>query len=266
MGAILQLQMKRLRRYGTKTNDSAGDSLAVMNMLVGVLCEIVSMVASVEREELTVTYVRDMLLEMLRTGGLDASVKVAAVRISRGAFQELLMMPPAVRIIQEIGVDVVGLVDFADFVFEGDTDLTFEEFMELVLQLRGTNSSTVKDIVDLRRYIMKEMVQLGNDIKKVELEIRGNFDGVHRILESLVLRTQQMPQLTPKLLEENFNLFLTDLGKCAKREETWGSAAPTECSLQVPEMSASATTSNELSVLSVPAGRRPLGGYSRFWV
>jgi len=157
-----------------------------MNMLVGVLCEIVSMVASVEREELTVTYVRDMLLEMLRTGGLDASVKVAAVRISRGAFQELLMMPPAVRIIQEIGVDVVGLVDFADYIFKDGSDLTFEEFMELVLQLRGTNNATVKDIVDLRRYVIAEILQIG-------AEMEGSFDGVRRILESLVLKSRHMP-------------------------------------------------------------------------
>ena len=37
--------------------------------------------------------------------------------ISRVEFEKMLMVPEAAQIINEIGVDVVGLVDFADFIF-----------------------------------------------------------------------------------------------------------------------------------------------------
>jgi len=161
-------------------------SLGVMNMLVGVLCEIVSVVSSVETEELTVTYVRSKILDMLRTGGVDTGVELRTIRISKGVFQYLISTPETVRIMQEIGVDVFGLVDFSDFIFRSGTDLTFEDFMELVLQLRGTNSSTVKDIVDMRRYVMTEMVQLGVDIE-------GSFEEVHRILEPMAMRMRHLP-------------------------------------------------------------------------
>eukprot|EP00427_Karlodinium_veneficum_P004033 CAMPEP_0169154616 /NCGR_PEP_ID=MMETSP1015-20121227/52837_1 /TAXON_ID=342587 /ORGANISM="Karlodinium micrum, Strain CCMP2283" /LENGTH=632 /DNA_ID=CAMNT_0009224879 /DNA_START=55 /DNA_END=1948 /DNA_ORIENTATION=- len=100
-------------------------ALTVMNMLIGVLCEVVSAVAK---------------LEML----------------------------------QEVGVDPAGLIDVADFIFEqaendkkdqsnedGDIEnrsdkpknLTFGKFMEHVLQMRGTNMATVKDIVDFRKFV-----------------------------------------------------------------------------------------------------------------
>mmetsp|Transcript_99284 Transcript_99284/g.171030 ORF Transcript_99284/g.171030 Transcript_99284/m.171030 type:complete len:138 (+) Transcript_99284:49-462(+) len=56
-----------------------------------------------------------------------------------------------------MGVDVVGLVDFADIIFENDIELSFADFMELVLQLRGSNNCTVKDMVDLRKFVVTEL-------------------------------------------------------------------------------------------------------------
>eukprot|EP00927_Polykrikos_kofoidii_P034699 TRINITY_DN29386_c0_g1_i2.p1 TRINITY_DN29386_c0_g1~~TRINITY_DN29386_c0_g1_i2.p1 ORF type:complete len:911 (-),score=190.03 TRINITY_DN29386_c0_g1_i2:76-2808(-) len=130
-------------------------SLTVMNMLVGVLCEVVSVVSSVEKETLTVNYVKAQLMRMFEETGVDADGY-----ISKSEFDRLLVRPDAARIIQEIGVDVVGLVDFSDYVFRDGVPINFADFMELVLQLRGTNNATVKDIVDLRRNVLAELSQL----------------------------------------------------------------------------------------------------------
>merc|ERR1712226_1354872 len=40
---------------------------------------------------------------------------------------------------------------------EEDVGLDFPHFMEVVLQLRGCNSATVKDIVDLRKFIQNAL-------------------------------------------------------------------------------------------------------------
>jgi hypothetical protein len=58
-----------------------------------------------------------------------------------------------VRALTEVGVDVIGLVDFADVIFEDDDELSFGRFMEIVLELRGSNSATVKDIIELRKLL-----------------------------------------------------------------------------------------------------------------
>merc|ERR1719272_1398064 len=70
-------------------------------------------------------------------------------------FEQLLVLPEAAQFMQGVGVDVVGLVEFSEFIFK-ERELTFPEFVELVLQLRGTNTSTVKDIVDMRKQMMGE--------------------------------------------------------------------------------------------------------------
>ena len=46
-------------------------------------------------------------------------------------------------------MDVVGLVDFLDFIFLDGQELSFPEFMDVVLQLRGCNRATVRS--EMRR-------------------------------------------------------------------------------------------------------------------
>eukprot|EP00927_Polykrikos_kofoidii_P070953 TRINITY_DN6730_c1_g2_i1.p1 TRINITY_DN6730_c1_g2~~TRINITY_DN6730_c1_g2_i1.p1 ORF type:complete len:737 (+),score=95.58 TRINITY_DN6730_c1_g2_i1:106-2316(+) len=132
-------------------------TLTVMNMLVGVLCEVVSVVSSVEKEELTVSYVKGQLMEML-------SDDMGNDTITKEAFENMLMSPKAARAMDEIGVDVVGLADLSDYLFQDGIEISFSDLIELVLQLRGSNVSTVRDLVDLRRYMHKELADIQSNI------------------------------------------------------------------------------------------------------
>eukprot|EP00928_Gymnodinium_smaydae_P019951 TRINITY_DN17692_c0_g1_i1.p1 TRINITY_DN17692_c0_g1~~TRINITY_DN17692_c0_g1_i1.p1 ORF type:complete len:682 (-),score=147.39 TRINITY_DN17692_c0_g1_i1:120-2165(-) len=145
-------------------------ALTVMNMLVGILCEVVSVVAATEKEQLTVTYVKSELLNILEELGVDDDESSC---ITKAEFSYLVTRPDAAKIIQEIGVDVVGMVDFIEYIFK-DGELSFGDFMELMLALRGTNTSTVKDVVDLRRYIASEFRTLANICQSVE-NMEKNF-------------------------------------------------------------------------------------------
>jgi len=89
-------------------------ALTVMNMLIGILCEVVSAVTTTEREELTVTYVKASLREILMQGGLDQD---GDGMISKVEFAQILDNPAAARILAGCGVDVFGLVELADFIF-----------------------------------------------------------------------------------------------------------------------------------------------------
>jgi len=132
-------------------------ALTVMNMLIGVLCEVVSAVAATEKEDMLVSFVSDKLGSILKQ--LDENNDE---RISREEFLAILGSPDAARALDEVGVDPVGVVDYAEFIFDdsdGD-DLAFSEFMEVVLRLRGSNTATVKDIVDLRKFIFATLDSL----------------------------------------------------------------------------------------------------------
>merc|ERR1712032_1731760 len=141
-------------------------SLTVMNMLVGILVEVVSVVSSVENEQLTVNFVKQKLQTLKYSETTESSID----RISRHEFEKLLVRPEAAKIIQEVGVDVVGLVDFADVIFQDADELSFGEFMGLILQFRGTNNATVRDIVDLRKFMTQELQK----VDKIQAQLQYN--------------------------------------------------------------------------------------------
>jgi len=133
-------------------------SLTVMNMLVGVLVEVVSVVSSVEKEQLQVNFVKSRLAQIMEDHALDAN---GDGKVSRAEFEMLLGNPEAARALRDVGVDVIGLVDYHDFLFaDGSDSFSFENFMQVVLSLRGSNKSTVKDVVDLRKFMMSELSRI----------------------------------------------------------------------------------------------------------
>jgi len=154
-------------------------ALTVMNMLIGVLCEIVSEVAKREKETLIEDYAKEKLLVIMDTLDKDNNK-----RISKYEFLSLMEEREACRALQQIGVDVIGLVDFADVIFETDADatedveLTFEEFLGLVMQLRGEKLVTVKDLVDFRQLLQSEIAGLKQDIAKAQARPKTSWNEV----------------------------------------------------------------------------------------
>lgn len=126
----------------------------IMNMLIGVLCEVVSAVSCIEKEENLLEYARDKLQDIMND--LDKNHNGV---ISKNEFQLLLEKKEACLILNDLGIDVAGLIDFADVIFESEddddseTELDFTQFVDLVLQLRGSSHATVKDVVELRKLI-----------------------------------------------------------------------------------------------------------------
>eukprot|EP00971_Amphidinium_carterae_P005013 100552-Amphidinium_carterae.1 len=127
----------------------------LMNMLVGVLVEVVSKVSDVEREQMEAVFLKVHMQDLLaRTDNNNDHM------ISKTEFEGLFEMPKAIKALQEVGVDVIGLAELGEFLFKDVEDMTFPDFMECVLQLRGSNVATVKNIVDMRMFITQELAVL----------------------------------------------------------------------------------------------------------
>merc|ERR1719401_58209 len=104
-------------------------------MLIGALVEAVGVVAAVERESHEVAAVREELDSIL--------VKIVMNNdgtISTHDFRLLMSDPLAAKSLQKVGVDPLGLVETADIVFKKRRCLTYGEFLELLLSLRGSNA------------------------------------------------------------------------------------------------------------------------------
>jgi hypothetical protein len=138
-------------------------SITVMNMLLGMLVDVTQTVSTVEKERSELNRVKQSLLKMWdRRQELDGDDQ-----ISKLEFAHLLRKPSAAKVLHNIGVDVVGLVDFTDYLFEGNRSLSFCDFMDSVLEMRGSNKATVKDIMALRKMIKHELNQHGTEPREI---------------------------------------------------------------------------------------------------
>jgi len=144
----------------------------ILNMLIGVMCETIRVVAETETELNLVTMTKEKLAFMIDNTGLDANDDR---QISSEEFNNLLEIPEACRALKQLGVDVVGLVDLQEFIFQEKDPLDFPEFMDAVLQLRGSNTATVKDIVNLRKGFKKEILEVQTNFL-MALEMKNTIE------------------------------------------------------------------------------------------
>lgn len=135
-------------------------SLTVMNMLLGVLVEAVKTVSTIEQEQMMADFARKVLWGLIQDDTEMQEVDYQQRMISEKEFKSLLRKPRAVTALLKLGVDAGAALDYGRMLFEDDESVSFVEFMHAMLTLRGSNKATVKDIVELRKYIGEEFTQI----------------------------------------------------------------------------------------------------------
>lgn len=157
-------------------------ALTVLNLLIGVMCEAVSSVADVHREEDKLEAVKEMVQNTVLP-----RIPKGSTKLSRDTFRKVLEADDgATQALQGLGVDAIGLVDIADFLFQqdpgtasrastndggvtfsaGEREMELTEFVELVMRLRSSNKATVKDLVETQKFVKHSMAHLGENLRK----------------------------------------------------------------------------------------------------
>lgn len=178
-------------------------SVTVMYMLVGVLVEVVGVVSNVEKERAAVGFVADsMRAEMDKLGYQHG------MRISKYEFEQLLVEPQIAQVVDAVGVDVVILCDMLEIIYEdaqrkGQMGMQFEEMVELVLSMRGSNPATVKDVKEVVRinkillYDLERKLteRLRSEVEDLKAEIQDwqndmNEEGDRQLQSALIAQSQ----------------------------------------------------------------------------
>lgn len=132
-------------------------SLTLMYMLVGVLVDVVGVVATSEKEGIAVQQIASaMRVELKRLGFKDDA------EFSLTEFQVIMSDASVIRFVQSVGVDVAVLADMIDVTYEQYSKgrkMKFPDLVESILNMRGTNPATVKDFKEqlkITKTIFKE--------------------------------------------------------------------------------------------------------------
>jgi len=156
-------------------------SWTILAITFGATCEVVSVVASESKEKMVDDYLKDKC-----RGMLELDDPAGNAMITQKEFDSMIMSAESARVIQECGVDVVGLVDYFGSVGE---EMTSEEFLSLISNMRGTNTAAVRDVIDLQKILMKENAESADRIKKgIITPLEDRLGKVETLLSQLLAK------------------------------------------------------------------------------
>merc|ERR1712216_380745 len=116
-------------------------ALTVLNMLIGVLCEVVSTVGAIEKEQIAVDNLQKTVLDELRKFDDGDGL------ITKDELMKVVRHPGARQVLRSLEVDVNYLKDFGAMLFkEKDTKVPIDDMMQLILDSRGDLPPTVNNI------------------------------------------------------------------------------------------------------------------------
>ncbi|CAE7681592.1 CATSPER1 [Symbiodinium pilosum] len=125
--------------------------LTIMNLLLGVLVEVVRVVATAEQEGRVVRNLKEELHWAKQALGTEGDT------ITQEEFIMLLQNDQAIGVLQDVGVDLVALVKDPNIIFDGDPYIHFQDFLNEMLLLRGSNNATVKDLTVMKNQLMQSL-------------------------------------------------------------------------------------------------------------
>ena len=125
------------------------NAITLMNILIGIVVEVISTVAAAERASVNVKWVHEVIDQFWGD----------ARRMGQNELKILLRGNQAMGALKLVGVDADILMETIDDCFKDsratragmEPEIGRGEFVDLVLGLRGSNTATVKDVVELRR-------------------------------------------------------------------------------------------------------------------
>lgn len=158
-------------------------SITLSYMLIGVLVQIVQVIAGTEKERAVVGIVANHLRKEWQDKGHDMETL-----LSKHEFQQLLVEPAIALFLQDVGVDMLVLVDMAEMIYDDiakeHRGISFEHFVDAVLNMRGTNPVTVQDVKSQLR-IMKRMIK--ESVTKLEVKLNSQFDKSNKMINNVRL-------------------------------------------------------------------------------
>eukprot|EP00928_Gymnodinium_smaydae_P032566 TRINITY_DN23549_c1_g1_i1.p1 TRINITY_DN23549_c1_g1~~TRINITY_DN23549_c1_g1_i1.p1 ORF type:complete len:627 (-),score=82.24 TRINITY_DN23549_c1_g1_i1:577-2370(-) len=146
-------------------------SLTVLNMLLGVLVDVVKVVSSVEKDKSDMIEVKARVMEALGIPVGDENCSV-----TKDDYRQLLLDPAATKSLDSVGIDSMHLVDSADFMFKDVREIEFAELLNLIFNMRGREAVRVKDMVELRKAIITELHYLREIVSSLKGESKEAVD------------------------------------------------------------------------------------------
>eukprot|EP00747_Dinoflagellata_sp_TGD_P134600 gnl/TRDRNA2_/TRDRNA2_175348_c2_seq6.p1 gnl/TRDRNA2_/TRDRNA2_175348_c2~~gnl/TRDRNA2_/TRDRNA2_175348_c2_seq6.p1 ORF type:complete len:376 (+),score=51.60 gnl/TRDRNA2_/TRDRNA2_175348_c2_seq6:2-1129(+) len=162
-----------------------------MNMLIGVLCEVVLIVSRAEREDDAIRQVKQTILTLLQQ--FDAG---GDGLISREDLQQVMKDLDAVEVLVNLEIDLRQLRNLEILLFEERDQVPIAEIMNMVLDCRGNIPTTVKDIVHGQDCVRSSLT---HEIILAEKRLKQQVHALPELMGSIMSKPLYMQQTEEKI-------------------------------------------------------------------
>ena len=209
-------------------------SFTILNMLIGVLVEVVGAVSAGEKEKAMISSVAEQLAEVFSDIDVDKSGMVSKLE-----FDQMVRNDTVRENLQQVGIQPKHLTLLADALFSADEDdvlegptlnedgevpeedsdestekkaheISFADFLKFVIQTRPQNPASVLDISQLRRYFTKSFDRLLS-LSTRRLIVESNIYKLRKTKKRLKEESMQRRQDSQALEKELADLRLEKL-------------------------------------------------------
>lgn len=192
--------------------------LTIMNMLIGILCEVVCATAEVEQEGMALNYMREKLKEIVdgseaRTALVEtaAGTEIPQIIVTKADFLGIFQKKETALLLEELEVDAVELVDIIDTIFMESSGverhLEFNELLIVLMNHRNTKVASVKDVVDLRRDFSIEFDMVADRISDFSKVDTGATLNITAKLDALCGMLGENLGSSPEDIDEQIEMF-----------------------------------------------------------
>eukprot|EP00746_Dinoflagellata_sp_MGD_P131458 gnl/MRDRNA2_/MRDRNA2_65241_c0_seq1.p1 gnl/MRDRNA2_/MRDRNA2_65241_c0~~gnl/MRDRNA2_/MRDRNA2_65241_c0_seq1.p1 ORF type:complete len:587 (+),score=130.98 gnl/MRDRNA2_/MRDRNA2_65241_c0_seq1:181-1761(+) len=205
-------------------------AFTILNMLIGVLCEVVSAVSEAEKEKMVVSFAKSKFLSVLERIDKDGSGAISEKEFDTFVMDEGVRAP-----LEDLEVDRENLKSLADVIFSAnekkepskspaadsppgqlsrknslksvgmdqERELKFGELLEMILDLRASNPAMVSHIVELRKHLRANQMELKEFFEEVDSDVEEVKDHQHQldhdIKQHFDMQEQKMEQMVSQM-------------------------------------------------------------------
>jgi hypothetical protein len=184
-------------------------AMTVMNMLIGIICEVVSAVGQAEKDEAAIRAVKEtILLELMKFDDGDG-------KISREELAAVMNDKTSRAVLKSLNVDPFFLDEMQDLLLPTVTStMPLKSIMELVLTCRGDLPTTVQHLARAQMYMTANLTKhqefmtqyLAKTNYRTEAHIMSRFNGMEAQIISSLNALVMMSKQNSRALADEFRL------------------------------------------------------------
>eukprot|EP00929_Paragymnodinium_shiwhaense_P093347 TRINITY_DN53495_c0_g1_i2.p1 TRINITY_DN53495_c0_g1~~TRINITY_DN53495_c0_g1_i2.p1 ORF type:complete len:555 (+),score=108.73 TRINITY_DN53495_c0_g1_i2:87-1751(+) len=177
-------------------------AFTVLNMLIGILCEVVQQTSEIEHEKVKLDIVSVVVTDAFKTIDVDGSGKVSKVEFEQMCGRESVLE----TLETELGIDGMSLREMGALIFDKPgadqekVELTFDDFLNVLVRLRPMEEASLLDVQQFQRATrdQERLVMLSVERLREQVDsLRDFVNGKPIPRRSLSSRQDRSPRRAP---------------------------------------------------------------------